>query len=70
MKKTWSNFIFQHGLFRNKVIWVGIVSPLVKAVILSYSLRSVTALDFTTWLSIIVCGYGTYVLLVRVYNDV
>lgn len=53
MKKTWSNFIFQHGLFRNKVIWVGIVSPLVKAVILSYSLRSVTALDFTTWLSII-----------------
>ena len=53
MKKTWSNFIFQHGLFRNKVIWVEIVSLLIKAVILSYGLRSVPALDFTTWFSII-----------------
>ena len=47
MKKTWSNFIFQHGLFRNKVIWVEIVSLLIKAVILPYGL------DFTTWFSII-----------------
>ena len=51
MKKTWSNFIFQHGLFINKVIWVGIVSLLIKAVILSYNLRSVTALDFTMLLA-------------------
>lgn len=53
MKKTWSNFIFQYGLFRNKVIWVEIVSLLIKAVILSSGLRSVPALDFTTWLTII-----------------
>lgn len=51
MKKTWSNFIFQQGLSRNKAIWLGIASQLIIAVILSYGTGSVTALDFTRLLA-------------------
>nr|XP_031321519.1 potassium-transporting ATPase alpha chain 2 [Camelus dromedarius] len=48
IRKTRRNSIFQQGLFRNKVIWVGIASQIIIALILSYGLGSVTALNFTT----------------------
>ncbi|XP_039729031.1 potassium-transporting ATPase alpha chain 2 [Pteropus medius] len=47
IRKTRRNSIFQQGLFRNKVIWVGIASQIIVALILSYGLGSVTALKFT-----------------------
>nr|XP_021510721.1 potassium-transporting ATPase alpha chain 2 [Meriones unguiculatus] len=47
IRKTRRNSIFQQGLFRNKVIWVGIASQIIVALILSYGLGSVTALSFT-----------------------
>uniref|UniRef100_A0A8C2UTK2 Sodium/potassium-transporting ATPase subunit alpha n=2 Tax=Chinchilla lanigera TaxID=34839 RepID=A0A8C2UTK2_CHILA len=47
IRKTRRNSIFQQGLFRNKVIWVGIASQIIVALILSYGLGSVTALNFT-----------------------
>ncbi|XP_069859241.1 potassium-transporting ATPase alpha chain 2 isoform X2 [Dipodomys merriami] len=47
IRKTRRNSIFQQGLFRNKVIWVGIASQIIIALILSYGLGSVTALSFT-----------------------
>ncbi|XP_008590050.1 PREDICTED: potassium-transporting ATPase alpha chain 2 [Galeopterus variegatus] len=48
IRKTRRNSIFQQGLFRNKVIWVGIASQIVIALILSCGLGSVRALSFTT----------------------
>ncbi|XP_006146786.1 potassium-transporting ATPase alpha chain 2 [Tupaia chinensis] len=47
IRKTRKNSIFQQGLFRNKFIWVGIASQIIIALILSYGLGSVTALNFT-----------------------
>ncbi|XP_066221906.1 potassium-transporting ATPase alpha chain 2 [Saccopteryx leptura] len=47
IRKTRRNSIFQQGLFRNKVIWVGIASQIIIALILSYGLGSITALNFT-----------------------
>nr|KAF6372967.1 ATPase H+/K+ transporting non-gastric alpha2 subunit [Pipistrellus kuhlii] len=47
IRKTRKNSIFQQGLFRNKVIWVGIASQIIIALILSYGLGSITALNFT-----------------------
>lgn len=47
IRKTRRNSIFQQGLFRNKVIWVGIASQVIVALILSYGLGSVPALSFT-----------------------
>nr|XP_055100298.1 potassium-transporting ATPase alpha chain 2 [Symphalangus syndactylus] len=47
IRKTRRNSIFQQGLFRNKVIWVGIASQIIIGLILSYGLGSVTALRFT-----------------------
>uniref|UniRef100_A0A2K6GIA7 Sodium/potassium-transporting ATPase subunit alpha n=1 Tax=Propithecus coquereli TaxID=379532 RepID=A0A2K6GIA7_PROCO len=46
IRKTRRNSIFQQGLFRNKVIWVGIASQIVIGLLLSYGLGSVTALSF------------------------
>ncbi|CAI5795247.1 potassium-transporting ATPase alpha chain 2 [Podarcis lilfordi] len=46
IRKTRRNSIFQQGLFRNKVIWVGIFSQLGIAAILCYGLGSVYALNF------------------------
>uniref|UniRef100_H0WNI0 Sodium/potassium-transporting ATPase subunit alpha n=1 Tax=Otolemur garnettii TaxID=30611 RepID=H0WNI0_OTOGA len=46
IRKTRRNSIFQQGLFRNKVIWVGIASQIIIGLILSYGLGSVTALSF------------------------
>ncbi|XP_053419919.1 potassium-transporting ATPase alpha chain 2 isoform X2 [Nycticebus coucang] len=46
IRKTRRNSIFQQGLFRNKVIWVGIASQIFIGLILSYGLGSVTALSF------------------------
>uniref|UniRef100_A0A8C5V0P8 Sodium/potassium-transporting ATPase subunit alpha n=1 Tax=Microcebus murinus TaxID=30608 RepID=A0A8C5V0P8_MICMU len=46
IRKTRRNSIFQQGLFRNKVIWVGIFSQIVIGLLLSYGLGSVTALSF------------------------
>ncbi|XP_059759449.1 potassium-transporting ATPase alpha chain 2 isoform X1 [Balaenoptera ricei] len=48
IRKTRRNSIFQQGLFRNKVIWVGIASQVIIALILSYGLGSIVALNFTT----------------------
>ncbi|XP_012863356.2 potassium-transporting ATPase alpha chain 2-like [Echinops telfairi] len=47
MRKTRRNSIFQQGLFRNKVIWVGLASPIGIALILSCGLGSLPALNFT-----------------------
>ncbi|KAM6431610.1 potassium-transporting ATPase alpha chain 2 [Liasis olivaceus] len=47
IRKTRRNSIFQQGLFRNKVIWIGIFSQLGIALILCYGLGSVNALNFT-----------------------
>uniref|UniRef100_F6Z6X5 Sodium/potassium-transporting ATPase subunit alpha n=1 Tax=Macaca mulatta TaxID=9544 RepID=F6Z6X5_MACMU len=47
IRKTRRNSVFQQGLFRNKVIWVGIASQIVIGLVLSYGLGSVTALSFT-----------------------
>ncbi|XP_007517265.2 potassium-transporting ATPase alpha chain 2 [Erinaceus europaeus] len=47
IRKTRRNSLFQQGLFRNKVIWVGITSQILIALVLSYGLGSVTALNFT-----------------------
>nr|XP_034995280.1 potassium-transporting ATPase alpha chain 2 isoform X3 [Zootoca vivipara] len=46
IRKTRRNSIFQQGLFRNKVIWVGIFSQIGIALILCYGLGSVYALNF------------------------
>ncbi|XP_068936941.1 potassium-transporting ATPase alpha chain 2 [Petaurus breviceps papuanus] len=48
IRKTRRNSIFQQGLFRNKVIWVGIASQIIIALILSCGLGSVPVLSFTT----------------------
>ncbi|XP_044522086.1 potassium-transporting ATPase alpha chain 2-like [Gracilinanus agilis] len=48
IRKTRRNSIFQQGLFRNKVIWVGIASQVIIALILSYGFGTITALNFTT----------------------
>ncbi|KAH0623291.1 hypothetical protein JD844_031445 [Phrynosoma platyrhinos] len=47
IRKTRRNSIFQQGLFRNKVIWLGIISQVGIALILCYGLGSVNALNFT-----------------------
>uniref|UniRef100_A0A8C3W292 Sodium/potassium-transporting ATPase subunit alpha n=1 Tax=Catagonus wagneri TaxID=51154 RepID=A0A8C3W292_9CETA len=47
IRKTRRNSIFQQGLFRNKVIWVGIASQIIIGLILSYGLGSIMALNFT-----------------------
>uniref|UniRef100_A0A672V674 Sodium/potassium-transporting ATPase subunit alpha n=1 Tax=Strigops habroptila TaxID=2489341 RepID=A0A672V674_STRHB len=47
IRKTRRNSIFQQGLFRNKVVWVGIFSQIGIALILTYGLGHVTALNFT-----------------------
>uniref|UniRef100_G1SSX6 Sodium/potassium-transporting ATPase subunit alpha n=1 Tax=Oryctolagus cuniculus TaxID=9986 RepID=G1SSX6_RABIT len=47
IRKTRKNSIFKQGLFRNKVIWVGIASQIIVALLLSYGLGSITALNFT-----------------------
>ncbi|XP_012578634.1 PREDICTED: potassium-transporting ATPase alpha chain 2 isoform X1 [Condylura cristata] len=47
IRKTRRNSILQQGLFRNKVIWVGIASQVIIALILSYGLGSIKALNFT-----------------------
>ncbi|XP_005888792.2 potassium-transporting ATPase alpha chain 2 [Bos mutus] len=47
IRKTRRNSIFQQGLFRNKVIWVGIASQIIIALILSYGLGTIQALNFT-----------------------
>lgn len=47
IRKTRRNSIFQRGLFRNKIIWVGIASQIIIALILSYGLGSIQALNFT-----------------------
>ncbi|XP_036600929.1 potassium-transporting ATPase alpha chain 2-like [Trichosurus vulpecula] len=48
IRKTRINSIFQQGLFRNKVIWVGIASQIIIAAILSCGFGSVPVLNFTT----------------------
>lgn len=47
IRKTRRNSIFQQGLFRNKVIWVGIASQIIVALMLSCGLGSIPALNFT-----------------------
>ncbi|XP_063167558.1 potassium-transporting ATPase alpha chain 2 [Candoia aspera] len=47
IRKTRRNSIFQQGLFRNKVIWIGIFSQIAIALILCYGLGSIYALNFT-----------------------
>ncbi|NXR45324.1 AT12A ATPase, partial [Hippolais icterina] len=47
IRKTRRNSIFRQGLFRNKVIEVGIFSQIGIALILTYGLGHVTALNFT-----------------------
>uniref|UniRef100_A0A6I8N4X0 Sodium/potassium-transporting ATPase subunit alpha n=1 Tax=Ornithorhynchus anatinus TaxID=9258 RepID=A0A6I8N4X0_ORNAN len=70
IRKTRRNSIFQQGLFRNKVIWIGIFSQVVIALILSYGLGSVAALNFTMlrvqyWFVAV-----PYAILIWVYDEV
>ncbi|XP_077011980.1 potassium-transporting ATPase alpha chain 2 [Tamandua tetradactyla] len=70
IRKTRRNSIFQQGLFRNKVIWVGLVSQIIIALILSYGLGSVTALNFTMlrpqyWFVAV-----PYAILIWVYDEI
>ncbi|XP_025779868.1 potassium-transporting ATPase alpha chain 2 [Puma concolor] len=70
IRKTRRNSIFQQGLFRNKVIWLGIASQIIIALILSYGLGSVTALNFTMlrpqyWFVAV-----PYAILIWVYDEV
>ncbi|XP_075419713.1 potassium-transporting ATPase alpha chain 2-like [Tenrec ecaudatus] len=70
MRKTRRNSIFQQGLSSNKAIWVGIVSPIILALILSYGLGSIPALNFTMlrlhfWFMAV-----PYAVLIWVYDEV
>ncbi|XP_012415002.1 LOW QUALITY PROTEIN: potassium-transporting ATPase alpha chain 2-like [Trichechus manatus latirostris] len=70
IRKTRRNSIFQQGLFSNKVIWVGIASQIIIALILSYGLGSVTALNCTMlrvqyWFVAL-----PYAILIWVYDEV
>ncbi|XP_077630825.1 potassium-transporting ATPase alpha chain 2 [Crocuta crocuta] len=70
IRKTRRNSIFRQGLFRNKVIWLGIASQIIIALILSYGLGSVTALNFTMlrpqyWFVAV-----PYAILIWVYDEV
>ncbi|XP_006832120.1 PREDICTED: potassium-transporting ATPase alpha chain 2-like [Chrysochloris asiatica] len=70
MRKTRRNSIFQQGLFRNKVIWVGITSPIIIALILSYGLGSVTALNFTMLRAHLWFVAVPFAVLIWVYDEV
>ncbi|XP_036084333.1 potassium-transporting ATPase alpha chain 2 isoform X2 [Rousettus aegyptiacus] len=70
IRKTRRNSIFQQGLFRNKVIWVGIASQIIVALILSCGLGSVPVLNFTMlrlqyWFVAV-----PYAILIWVYDEV
>ncbi|XP_006832036.1 PREDICTED: potassium-transporting ATPase alpha chain 2-like [Chrysochloris asiatica] len=70
IRKTRRNSIFQQGLFRNKVVWVGISSAIIIALILSYGLGSITALNCISlrpqyWFVAV-----PYAVLIWVYDEV
>ncbi|XP_012863353.3 potassium-transporting ATPase alpha chain 2-like [Echinops telfairi] len=70
MRKTRRNSIFQQGLSSNKAIWIGIIAPIILALILSYGLGSIPALNFTMlrlhfWFMAV-----PYAILIWVYDEV
>ncbi|KAM9604690.1 potassium-transporting ATPase alpha chain 2 [Trichechus inunguis] len=69
IRKTRRNSIFQQGLFRNKVIWVGIASQIIIALILSYGLGSITALNFTMLRAQYWFVAVPYAILIWVYDE-
>uniref|UniRef100_A0A8C3HRL6 Sodium/potassium-transporting ATPase subunit alpha n=1 Tax=Chrysemys picta bellii TaxID=8478 RepID=A0A8C3HRL6_CHRPI len=70
IRKTRRNSIFQQGLLRNKVIWVGIFSQIAIALILCYGLGSVTALNFTPLRVQYWFVAMPYAILIWVYDEI
>nr|XP_056716912.1 potassium-transporting ATPase alpha chain 2 [Euleptes europaea] len=70
IRKTRRNSIFQQGLFRNKVIWLGIFSQIGIALILCYGLGSVTALNFTPLRFQYWFVAMPYAILIWVYDEI
>ncbi|XP_053125643.1 potassium-transporting ATPase alpha chain 2 isoform X2 [Hemicordylus capensis] len=70
IRKTRRNSIFQQGLFRNKVIWLGIFSQIAIALILSYGFGSAHILNFAAirvqyWFVAM-----PYAILIWVYDEI
>ncbi|XP_062995415.1 potassium-transporting ATPase alpha chain 2 [Elgaria multicarinata webbii] len=70
IRKTRRNSIFQQGLFRNKVIWLGIFSQIAIALILCYGLGSVNALSFTPLRAQYWFVAMPYAFLIWVYDEI
>ncbi|XP_006116678.1 potassium-transporting ATPase alpha chain 2-like [Pelodiscus sinensis] len=70
IRKTRRNSIFQQGLLRNKVIWLGIFSQIAIALILCYGLGSVTALNFTPLRVQYWFVAMPYAILIWVYDEI
>ncbi|XP_026513695.1 potassium-transporting ATPase alpha chain 2 isoform X2 [Terrapene carolina triunguis] len=70
IRKTRRNSLFQQGLLRNKVIWVGIFSQIAIALILCYGLGSVTALNFTPLRVQYWFVAMPYAILIWVYDEI
>ncbi|XP_015278928.1 PREDICTED: potassium-transporting ATPase alpha chain 2 [Gekko japonicus] len=70
IRKTRRNSIFQQGLFRNKVIWVGIFSQIGIALILCYGLGSVPVLNFTPLRAQYWFVAVPYAFLIWVYDEI
>uniref|UniRef100_G3UFC6 Sodium/potassium-transporting ATPase subunit alpha n=2 Tax=Loxodonta africana TaxID=9785 RepID=G3UFC6_LOXAF len=70
IRKTRRNSIFHQGLFSNKIIWVGIASQIIIALILSYGLGSVTTLNCTMLRAQYWFMAVPYAILIWVYDEV
>ncbi|XP_054853340.1 potassium-transporting ATPase alpha chain 2 [Eublepharis macularius] len=70
IRKTRRNSIFQQGLFRNKVIWLGIFSQIAIALILCYGLGYVAALNFTPLRVQYWFVAMPYAILIWVYDEI
>ncbi|XP_060643414.2 potassium-transporting ATPase alpha chain 2 [Anolis sagrei] len=70
IRKTRRNSIFQQGLFRNKVIWMGIFSQIGIAVILCYGLGTVHALNFAPLRVQYWFVAMPYAILIWVYDEI
>ncbi|XP_062817131.1 potassium-transporting ATPase alpha chain 2 [Anolis carolinensis] len=70
IRKTRRNSIFQQGLFRNKVIWMGIFSQIGIALILCYGLGHVNALNFAPLRAQYWFVSMPYAILIWVYDEI
>ncbi|XP_061449555.1 potassium-transporting ATPase alpha chain 2 [Rhineura floridana] len=70
IRKTRRNSIFRQGLFRNKVIWLGIFSQIGIALTLCYGFGSVHALNFTPLRFQYWFVSMPYAILIWVYDEI